>query len=226
MTVKTGDGSNKVEGNGKVISEAREVPEFNEIRLEGVFNVFLSMGEKATVKVETDENIQPVIIASVENNVLTIKMKDSTSLSKMTKINIYVTVTELRKLSTEGVGKLRCMSRIEAKELELNCKGVGTTSIDLIADKLTVHSEIVGSMILAGRVSEVHIDHNGVGGIQAFNLQAEKLKLNLDGIGGAEVFASKELIIEAKGLGGIKYRGNPQVKNIDNKGIGKIQQVD
>ncbi len=226
MTIKTGDGSNEVEGNGKVISEAREVPAFNEIRIEGVFNVFLSMGEKATVKVETDENIQPVIIASVENGVLTIKMKDSTSLSKMTKIDVFVSVAELRKLSTEGVGKLRCLTQLEVKELELNCKGVGSTSIDLISEKLTVHSEIVGALMLAGRVNEVLIDHNGVGGIQAFNLKAEKLRLNLDGIGGAEVFASKELLIEAKGLGGIKYKGNPQVKNIDNKGIGKIQQVD
>jgi hypothetical protein len=110
--------------------------------------------------------------------------------------------------------------------LELDCKGVGTTELNLSADKMSIKSEIVGALILTGDVRDVKINHSGLGLISAYNLKTEKLSLDADGIGAAEVYATKELNINSKGVGGIKYKGNPEVKNIRNEGIGTVQQDD
>ena len=226
MDISTGDGANKVNGNGNVLTQDRQITSFDKIEIQGVFNVYLSQGDIESVKVETDENIQPLIITSVEDNVLKLKMRDSTSIGKMKKINIYINVVHLSKLNTEGVGKLACLNKLNIDDLELNCKGVGATSLNLSGEKLSVKSEIVGALMLSGNVKEVTINHSGVGVIEAYDLKTESMNLDADGIGTAEVYASKQLTISTKGLGGVKYKGHPEVKNIRNDGIGKIVEVD
>ena len=225
MTISMGDGSNKIVGNGIPSSENRTVAPFNQIEIEGVFNVILTQGDKEAVKVETDENVQPLILTSVSENVLTIKMKDSTSISKMKKITLFITIRDLTKLTSTGVGSLKCPETLKLKNFTFESKGVGATELKLSVEKFTVLSEIVGALILSGDAKEVAINHHGLGIIQAFDLKAEKLSLHSDGIGAAEVFASKELNINSSGLGGVKYKGNPSVKHIKNDGICKVEIV-
>ncbi len=228
ISYSTNDGvvKEKVEGNGQLSSEERVISTFNKINIEGVFTVFLSQGDKGSVKVETDENIQPLILVFVDNEVLYIKMKDSSSISKMKKINIYIHISDIRKLTTTGVGKLTCINKLNLKQLYLNCKGVGVTELKIAAKKLVIESEIVGLLNLSGEVKEADIKHNGLGAIKAFDLKTEKLKLVTEGIGAVEVYATNELTIDMKGLGGVSYKGNPPIKHIKKEGLGKVESSD
>src|SRR3989344_3698793 len=188
MTVSTGDGSNKVKGNGILTTEVREVPTFNQIMLEGVFNVYLIQKEKESIRVEADENILPFIITEVENNILTVKLKDDSKITKMKKINVYITLADINKLETKGVGLLNCMDTLNLKTLELQLKGVGATKLKLHCESLNIQSELVGALFLSGSGQELNIKHKGIGSFEAFDFKAEKVNLESDGIGKAEVF--------------------------------------
>lgn len=225
MTVNTGDGSNKVVADGELTSEIREVTAFNKITMEGVFDIILIQGNRESIKVEADKNILPLILTDVQNNSLTVKIKENTSISKMKKISVYITFVDIAELNTEGVGILKSSNKLHFNDLKLGLKGVGATRLDLDASNLDIKSEIVGALILSGKATEVRINHKGIGAIQAFGLKAEKLSLQSDGIGKAEVFASQELNIDAKGMGSVEYKGDPSVKNIQNEGIGKVVSV-
>lgn len=225
MTVSTGDGSEKVQGDGKLGSEVRDVTTFNQIKIQGVFNIFLSQKSKESLRVEADENILPLVISSVENNVLTIKLKDNTSISKAKKINIYISLVDLAMLKTEGVGMLTCENKLLLQSVDLNLAGVGVSRFNIEANQLNVKSEMIGALFFTGAAKNVTIKHKGVGALEAFDLKAERLDLQVDGIGKAEVFASTELIIDSKGIGGVKYKGNPETKNIKNEGLGNIESV-
>ncbi len=226
MTISTGDGSKKITGNGKTVSELREIKSFNAISIDGVFNVILEQGSKESAKVETDENILPVIITVVENDTLKVKMKDSTSVHKMTKLDVFITLVSISSIKTVGVGSLKSTNTLHLKDLDLNFEGVGATEINLEADKLTVESKTVGALLLSGLVKETTINHNGVGIIHAFDLKSEKLILHTSGVGAAEVFASQELTIDASGIGGVEYKGGATIKEIKNDGIGKVVCMD
>lgn len=225
MTIKTGDGSEKMLGNGKSTSEKREITSFNQIEIEGVFNVFLSQKDRESVKIEAEGNIFPLVITSVENNVLTIKLKNNMSISKMKKINIYISLVDISKIKSEGVGILNCENKLKLKDLELNLNGVGASRLNIDVDKLIIKSELVGALILTGSAKEASIKHNGIGSFEAFELKTEKLNIETDGVGKAEVFASDELVIDAKGIGSVKYKGNPSIKHIKNEGVGSVECV-
>ena len=225
MTVSTGDGSEKVVGSGKLGSEVREIASFNQIKIEGVFNVFLSQKDKESIRVEADENILPLVLVSVENNVLTVKLKENTSISKMKKINVYISCVDINSLKSEGVGMLNCENQLKLNSLELNVSGVGASRLNLEVGTLNIKSDLVGALFVTGTAKEVTAKQNGIGAFEAFDLKAEKLSLETNGVGKVEVFASTEITIDAHGVGGIKYKGNPATKNIKSEGLGSVECV-
>ena len=226
VSVTTGDGSQKVEGNGIVNTKTHDVRSFSAIDLSGVFNVFLSQGAKEEVKIETDENIQPLITVTVEHDTLKLKLKENVSLENMKKIDVYITLVNLSSLHTSGVGELKCSTKLNLKSLTLDCEGVGATNLNLTADQLTVKSQIVGMLELSGTVKEASITHDGIGLIKAFDLHTEKMTLKASGMGAAEVYASAEINIRASGIGNVRYKGGAMKKDIKSEGLGKVESTD
>lgn len=226
VSVTTGDGSQKVEGNGKLSTKTHNVAAFSAIDLSGVFNVFLSQGAKEEVRIETDENIQPLILVNVVNDTLKLKMKEDISIEKMKKINVYITLVNISALHTAGVGELKCTSALRLNSLELDCEGVGATDLNIAAGRLTVKSQIVGALILSGTAKEATITHDGIGLISAFELHTEKMTLKASGMGAAEVYASNEINIRASGIGNVKYKGGAMKKDIQSERLGKVESVD
>jgi len=209
-----------------LISEYRNVTGFNKIDVEGVFDIYLTQGGEEWVKIDAAEDVMKNIITLVEDGVLKIKFEGSARLKKLNSIKININISDINEIKTACVGKLTCSDLLNLKRLFLINKSVGTTELKLNADILTVQSETLGLLELKGKVNDVNIKHAGFGAIQAFDLIAENLILNSEGIGAAEVYASNNLTINVKGLGGVKYKGHPKHKTIHKEGLGKVESAD
>jgi hypothetical protein len=226
-TVKIGPGSGKpVTGNGKVLIRERSVEEFNSLHLEGVFNVFIRQGQNVALEIETDENLQDMIVSEMKKGEFHIHMKDSITLGKRTKMNVFVTVKNLKKLKTECVGNVKTLTVLKLDALEMKCNSVGGTTLMIDANRFDLTANIVGGMTISGSVKEAEINHNGVGAIKAGGLKAEKMTLKANGVGVAEVHADKELNITTSGIGAVRYSGDPAIKNLKNSGLGKISRAE
>lgn len=224
VTVSTGDGdsSDTVTGNGKVAKEEKSLVGFSSIELQGVFNVFLSQGNEDKVVVETDENLQPYVVTYIKDDILTVKLKDSSSIKNLKQINVYIQCKNLNKISSNGVGRIQTKTPIRGESLELDMNGVGASDLNIQVNQLTVRSEVVGAMKLSGRADHTIIHHQGLGAIDAQNLITQTMNLSTDGIGAAQINVTKELTVDAKGLGAVLYRGHPAITHIHNEGVGKV----
>lgn len=225
MTVNTGPGSeNKIKGSGNVTKVSHEIMPFNKIESEGVFNLILDQGSVEALKVETDDNLQQMIVSEVRDSVLILKMKDSMSYSRSTKMNVYITLKDITRLKTESVGTTSCANTLHLKNLDVKCAGVGATSLDLDVEVVRIDADLVGGLQLKGRARDAHIEHDGIGAIEAYGFETENLELEANGVGGAQVFASNSLKVKANGVGAVKYKGNPKTKSVDGNRIGKVSE--
>jgi hypothetical protein len=209
-------------GNGDVIVSKRTVPDFNRISLKGAFNVLIRQGEPA-LTVETDANLQELVICQVNNGMLEVTMKKEVKVLNNKKLQITISVKELRELYSECVGTVRS-ENIKMPAMLVSVRSVGNTDLDLDVKRLVVDADIVGTVTLKGTAGEARISHNGVGGINAFLLKAETLHLKATGIGTAQVTASNELDVIAEGIGEVIYRGEPSRKTLKKTGLGNIRQ--
>ena len=75
---------------------------------------------------------------------------------------------------------------------------------------------------LRGQVNELIIRMSGAGDIEAYDLVSKYCKISLSGIGSAEIYVEDELEANISGVGGIRYRGNPNRVRDDISGLGRI----
>lgn len=214
-----------LKGNGNVISEERTVSTFTHLSINGVFNVFIDQGDKESVKIETDENLQDIIETIHTGSKLTIRWKDKASVKESTKMNVYVTVKNMDVLGIKGVGNVSTTSPLKTETMELSVSGVGNTSLEINCKTLTADFSAVGNIELKGTTDEADIIAEGTGNLKAFDLIVKKLTLKVSGIGNTEVHAEEEISITSSGVGNVSYKGNPVVKSMNNSGVGKVRKV-
>jgi len=212
----------KITGDGNVVQETRSVGSFEGIKLEGLVNLILLQGNTESLIVETDKNLLPYVMTVIDNNTLAIGNKKDVNIKKSTKMNVYVTIKDLRKIESNGVGSVKSQGKLNLNELKIYSSGVGNYVLDLNADKLEANINSVGNLTFTGKVSSVNIDNSGVGNVKAFDLSTDILKIESNGVGNSEVSSEKEIYINLNGMGNVSYKGNAVVKEMNVNGMGKV----
>ncbi len=195
----------KVSGSGNVTTEERQVSSFNEIRIEGAFNVILSQGNKEAVQVEADDNLQEYIEVEMEGQTLVLAIQHGIQFKDQKKATIHVTLKDIKVLANSGVGNIKCGTDLKLQSLELSNNGVG-------------------NICLKGHVHTMHLDNSGVGNVDVTELPADKLSVQNNGVGNVDVTANEELEIENNGVGNVSYGGNPKVTDIHSNGVGRLKK--
>lgn len=216
----------KWKGDGNVVKEKRTVGTFEQLELSGVFNVQLSQGDQEEVIVETDQNLQELVETINENGKLIIKSKKGVNKTKSTKMNVYVTVTNINNLEIGGVGNISTENLLVLDGLNLEISSVGNTSLELDCDALNAEFSSVGNIELKGEVETAVVENSGVGNLNALDLEVQNLDLENSGMGNAKVYATNELSIENSGMGNLYYKGNADIKDFETSGMGKVKRVD
>lgn len=215
----------QVKGNGKVILQDRKTEPFTQLVITGVFNVFLDQSSVESVKVETDENLQFVVETEFHNNTLTLQWNKKAENSHSTKMNVYVTVKDLKSLRMDGVGDLKTKSTLKLEDLSLKISGVGNTSLILNCKKIDADLAMIGNLKLEGNSNEMSMKASGTGNIKAFDFIVQNLLVDISGVGNADVRAENEISINATGVGNLSYKGNALVKKLNAEGIGKVKKM-
>lgn len=215
----------RIEGNGHITTENRNVSSSDKIKSAGSFDIEIVKGTTPSVKIEADENLMPYIITDNENGWLIVKPKRNYNLRPSKKIKITVTTNELNAASIAGSGDIFSSDKFNApSSLDLGIAGSG--NINLAVNTPKVHSEIAGNgnIILSGETKDAEIKIAGSGSYKASDLKAENALVNIAGSGDVTVFASTKLEIHIAGSGNVYYKGNPTLEQ-HIAGSGNIKQI-
>src|SRR5690606_22707132 len=93
------------EGEGNIVKKEISIENFDEITLEGNYQLFISQGESQKVFIETYENLIPLINKNVSRGEWKIDFDPCVKSNKT--INIYATVVNLKELNIEGAGSVK-----------------------------------------------------------------------------------------------------------------------
>jgi Putative auto-transporter adhesin, head GIN domain len=205
VTIKIGN-KNGVKGSGVSATETRALTEFSAVDLAGVGKLVLKVGEGTTysVKVTADDNLLPLVETKVSGNTLTIQLKDSVSLSNSVGFTYEVTAPKIERIESSGAAAV---------------EGAGFNG-----GKLAVGISGVGSVKLTGRVEEFKADLSGAGSLNSTSLVADDVKVDLSGVGSADVHADKRIRANVSGLGSINWQGNATDVKSDVSGLGSVRK--
>jgi hypothetical protein len=216
----------KVKGSGNVVSQDRPIGEFTELHLDGIFNVFISQGDKPSVKVEADDNLQAFIKVDMEGNKLKITDENEENIKKFTKMSVYVTVREIEKLYVDMVGDVVTKDTLNSSIFRfISDESTGKTELNIVTTNLSIESKSLGDLKLAGSAEKLDISYKGIGNIDAFKLKAVEGMIQYSGVGDIDVNVTGNISITSSGTGHVAYKGGAVVTKSEATNTGTIKKV-
>lgn len=188
--------NNAVQGNGQVITQQRpvsaDIDSIDNIDIHGGMQVVVRVGAVASVQVEGDSNLLPLLRTDLSGGSLSIRTEGS--LRSANPLRVTVTTPHLRKLHANGSGQLD-VSGLNGGDFDLSLNGSRRVVLAGQVDRFDVRLNGSGGMdagALQSRASEATL--NGSGRLQLGKVQGDSLSLTLRGSGGASASGSVERV--------------------------------
>jgi hypothetical protein len=176
-------------GSGKEARETREVGNFTQLDLLGIGRVEVTIGNPQPLVISGDDNILPMIETKVTDGRLTIR--STRPIRPVQPLIIKVTVPDLAAVMLRGSGEIAATS-IANDNLRATLTGAGTIT-------------------LSGQTSKVTLTLAGVGNIDARELVAKVVKVDMAGTGRIDVSPVVSLHVTITGVGTVAYSGEPTI---------------
>jgi hypothetical protein len=188
-------------GSGKEARETREIGNFTQLELLGVGRVEVTIGNLRPLELSGDDNILPLIETKITNGKLVIRT--TRSIHPVQPLIIKATALDLTAIMLSGAGE------------------IATTGI--ANDNL--HAEVAGAgeVTLSGQTSNPVLTLAGVGSVDARELVAKAVTIDMSGAGRTDVSPVVSLHVTITGAATVTYSGEPTITQ-KITGVGKLER--
>ena len=202
----------KIEGSGNIVTKTLNVQAFDQIDVSGVFSLKLSQGSKEEVKIEADDNLQDLFEVKNDGSKLTISMKKESNFNSKKGIKVYISFKKLKSMDLKTVGNVSSEENLSFDDVRIGNKSVGSVDLKLTAQSVNLDNKSVGDVRLNGKAENAVINNKSVGSIMAADFVVQKMDIDNNGIGSAEVNAAKEIKVKDSFLGRVNNKGAATIK--------------
>ena len=178
------------------------VESFDAIVLNGAGDVFVTLGEEPSLRIEADTAILDDVRASVDDDQLNLDGTRGFFPFWQATINYYVTVESLDDFSINGSSD--------------------TVITGMAGGDLRVVINGSADVTVTGAADSFDAEINGSGSIHGDQLDARDVSIEIAGSGDADVNASDNLYVSISGSGDVVYGGSPAI-SYDIAGSGDVE---
>lgn len=200
---------NGIKGNGIVVKKERAVSDFHAISVSGGIDIYIIPGQVEKAVVETDENLQEAVTTVVGNGVLKIYCGKSISHSK--KMNVYVYVKQLDKITASGGCGVSAETNLNFPALSFDLSGGCDIKLKCTTNELKCSLTGGSDATLSGSAANAVLEATGGSDFKASGLTIKKCKIEVTGGSDADLYVTGELAVVASGSSDVTYSGNPKI---------------
>lgn len=214
-----------IRGSGNLVTESRDVSDFNAVHLSGMGEVIITQSGEESLVIETDDNTLPYVTTEVRGRTLYLGFDDEEfRMFDPTSLVFTINVKELEGLDISGSGDIK-VGELETDDLDVNLSGSGSVYVDYsTAETTVVNISGSGNVEIAGEAARQTVDINGSGNYRAEDLRSETVNIEINGSGGATLWATESMDINLGGSGSVSYYGNPTVST-SQSGSGTVRDL-
>ena len=205
-------GGDRVEGNGKIVRQARQAAGFTGVSMGVPGELQLRIGASDSITIETDDNLQPLIETVVEDGVLRIRTTSNNRDLRTEHLKITVQARSIERLSVGGSGTISAAA-LRGARLNLDVGGSGTIAVASV-DSDEVAAKVAGSgdiVVKGGSVRNLTVSVAGSGDVDLGQVAVSDAKVKVAGSGDVTVWAKDTLAMSIAGSGDVRYYGDPRV---------------
>jgi len=214
--------------NSKLLltDDERQVSGFSGISISGRHNVYITMGNTESLRLEGDAAAINEIETKVEDGVLKIRNKkqmNSRNWNNTGKLSIYIHAKRLNNILLSGSGNVEVKGKVKSANLVNTVSGSGSIAIDFEVENYNAVISGSGKIRAKGHAKNARITVAGSGNYDGQNLKTSNANAKVSGSGDISIIADKQLEAVMSGSGNIRYGGNATV-NSTKSGSGNISK--
>ncbi len=207
-------------GSGNVITEERDIGNFDGLRVSSGIDVFIRQGEEIFLELEADDNLHDAIITEVADN--TLKIYTDKHIRKAKSKKIFLVYRDLNTIRISSAGDVTGENTLQTDHLRIDLSSAGDLSLDVQAEKIDCEISSSGDAKLSGRTDVLTASLSSAGDLHAFELIANKVDVNCSSAGDARVYAMDELRLRSSSAGSIYYKGEGALVSSHTSSAGSI----
>jgi hypothetical protein len=202
--------------------------EFDTLKLESVFEVFLIQGNENSLRIEAAKKILEAIDFDISNNTLKLKntFKGSWRYPQKNKVKLYITFNQISKIYVNESCHIKTMNALKGNEIGL-IMGSKYNSADLELDCSTFYYwnnfPCGGQIKLSGKTNELKLWNVALMAIDARALRTNFALVNNASKGNCSINCTQRLSYKITGSGNIIVKGNPpQIEKVEESASGRL----
>lgn len=211
--------------NYEMTSKKFKVRSFTSIKSNSVVDVVFTQSDKTSVVAEGAKEVIDNLHVSVNKGVLTIENDANYDRNNQARVMLLISSPTLHAIETEHMGNWLLKDNVKTDNLKIKFSGLGSfEALELDSKKVCILYDGVGNITLGGKADIVEVNSGGVGNVDCEALHAKTAIIRSTKTGKVKCFASDNVGVFNDGVGEVVFVGNPTVKNLQNKGLGKITE--
>ena len=204
----------RIDGEGPIVTETLQVPDFRGINLEEGADVVITQGSVQEVVATGHGNIIDRLKTNVSGDVWDIDFENGRYGDY--ELTIYITVPDLEEVLLSGAGDIIVNDFTDQGNLDLSISGSGEIFLNQFdgPDYLDINISGSGSITAQNDIPSVKktdIRISGSGNYFGFAVNTDECDVVIPGSGVCEVFVNDVLDVTISGSGMVYYKGNPSI---------------
>lgn len=204
------------------LTRTYEIESFNELFLEGAFKVYLIQGNENSLEVRASDS-GAFDYLDIDNRNGRLHLHVDREPFDFSRITLYLTFKNFERLRIEGGIKLQTRGYLDLDDFMVDVKGGAKIEIKAKSRNIGIRTEGGVMFELDGVAESLDVKITGAGHVDADELKAREVTFFIEGVGTGSVYATETLNATIKGVGKIKYRGNPQLTEFID-GLGSVER--
>lgn len=212
----------EVVGNGVLKEEGRNVAEFIELEVAGVFQCKVTQGDVTYVMVKGDENLLPLVVTEVTGSRLSVRMRDNTSVRTTLPLELVVVVPDLKVVSAQAASQVEVGALVGLRELGF--EGASQVrAVDVAGGELKLRGAGAARATVGGEVNLLDLELSGASRVEAGGLIAEGVKVRIDGASNGVVRATGSIGGSLSGASSLTVEGSPGEREVKTSGASSVK---
>ncbi|MHA4869309.1 head GIN domain-containing protein [Duganella sp. PWIR1] len=222
VNFKSAFSADAVQGNGQSAVENRQIATLDGVDINGPMQVEIRVGQAATLQVEGDSNILPLLRTDASGGTLRVWVEGN--VRTVNPLRVTYTTPSLRHLETNGSGSLS-VNGLNGGPLELSLNGSRSVRLHGSVERLDVRLNGSGGLNASGLRSGATVARlNSSGRLDLGQINGDTLNLDLRGSGGANASGNvRNMTVRVNGSGSADLVSlSSQSADLSSNGSGSI----
>jgi hypothetical protein len=194
---------------------------FDGVVVSGDFEVRISAGTPAELRLEGDDNLLSLVETQVVGG--TLRIRSQRPLRSARRILIEIGTPHLTGVGISGSSDVRAAG-VRSPAFDTDVSGSGSLNAEGSFGRLSTSVSGSGSVTGKGTAETIDVDVTGSGDVNLLAVRARSGQVNGSGSGEVAVHVAERLDVSMSGSGDVRYAGNPSV-NASMTGSARVRRL-